>query len=226
MKHVLRSSTRRAALIGALFTAVAAVAAAAPRIQTGPGAEVTEDGLHRIDGGTFAYAWAKPGIDLSAYDRVLLLPVELGFRDVKDPGLRRDAHEFPIDDEQRDKLRKTIEEAFVKELGRGERFALTDQPGPGVLEIRGAILDIVSHIPEDPVGRGAVFVKSLGEATLVVEVRDAATREVLARAVDRRAIENMTFSRSNSVNNRSDVRLAVQRLASQLRRRLDELTTL
>ena len=142
------------------------------------------------------------------------------------PGYRRDATNFPIDDEQRQWFEQTIREAFVKELGNSGRFTLIDQPGPGVLEIYGAIVDVVSHVPEEPIGRSAVFLKSLGEATLIVELRDSVTHEVLARAVDRRAAENSFPTRSKSVTNRSDIRFAAESWASLLRRRLDELAVL
>jgi Protein of unknown function (DUF3313) len=218
MQRFLRSSTQLAAIAGVLLVAAALAAEASPR-NTVP--EVTTDGLHRIDGGPLAGAWAKPGVDLSAYAKIRLLPAEMGFREVKDPGLRRDATDFPLDDGQRQRLKETLHEAFVTELGKSKRFELTDEAGPGVLEIRGAIVDVVSHVPEQPVGRGAIFVRSLGEATLVVELRDSETHEVLARAVDRRAAERDFPGRSNTVSTLAEVRRAAERWADLLRRRLE-----
>jgi hypothetical protein len=215
-----------ATFAGALLAATAFVATAAPRIQTGPAAEVTEDGLHRIDGGTLEYAWARPGIDLGKYDKIVLAPAEMGFREVKDPGLRRDATEFPLDDEQKAQLQSLIHDAFVAELGKSRRFKLVTEPGPGVLEIRGAIVDVVSHVPDEPVGRSAVYLRSLGEGTLVVELRDSQTHEILARAADRRAAESAFPTRSSPASNRADVRNATERWASLLRRRLDEFAVL
>jgi hypothetical protein len=234
MKRLSIHSAWRACLRGVCFAMIAAaagvllatVANASPRIQTGPGAEITEDGLHRIDGGTLARAWARPGLDLGGYSKILLLPAEMTFREVKDPGLRHDASEFPIDEKQREKLRSTIHDVFVAELGKSKRFALTDQAGPGVLEIRGAIVDVVSHVPKEPIGRSAIFVKSLGEATLVVELRDSQTHQVLARAMDRRAAEQAFPTRANSVTTLADVHNAAERWANLLRRRLDDFSVL
>jgi hypothetical protein len=224
--NALLHSKPIATLAGVLLAATAFVATATPRIQTGPSAEVTEDGLHRIDGGTLDRAWARPGIDLGKYDKIVLAPAEMAFRDVKDPGLRRDATEFPLDDEQKTQLQKTIHEAFSAELGKSRRFTLVTEPGPGVLEIRGAIVDVVSHVPEEPIGRGAIYLRSLGEATLVVELRDSQTQEVLARAADRRAAESAFPTRASPVSTRADVRNAAERWASLLRRRLDEFAVL
>jgi hypothetical protein len=215
-----RTATRLTVFAGALLLGVS-LASAAPR--SNKVAPVTEDGLHRIDDSPFAAAWSKPGVDLRGYDKILLEPVGIRFREVEDPGLRRDAQDFPLDDEQKRKVEETIWEALVAELGKSERFTLTNQPGPGVLIARGALLDVVSHVPPQPIGRGATFVKSLGEATLVVELRDALTDELFARAVDRRAAEPAVPTRSNAVSNRAEVRRAARRWAAVLREQLDEL---
>ena len=220
MQIFLRNAARLTALGSALLLGVS-LASAAPRSKDV--AAVTEDGLHRMDGSPLATVWSKPGIDLRGYDKVLLQPVGIRFREVRDPGFRRDAEDFPLDDEQKRKLEETIWEALVEELGKSQRFTLTDQPGPGVLVARGALLDVVSHVPPQPIGRGATFVKSLGEATLVVELRDSVTDELYARAVDRRAAEPAFPTRSNAVSNRAEVRRAVRRWAAVLRQQLDEL---
>ena len=186
-------------------------------------APVTEDGLHRVDDSPFAAAWTKPGIDLRGYDKLLLQPVGIQFRDVKDPGLRKGATDFPLDEEQKRKLEEIIFQALVDKLAESKRFELTDQPGPGVLAASGALIDVVSHVPEEPIGRGATFVKSLGEATLVMELRDSITNELYARAADRRAAEPNVPTRSNAVSNRSEVRRAALRWATMLRDQLDAL---
>jgi hypothetical protein len=224
--QTLRIPSRAAAFVGAILTTVAFAAVATPRIQVGADAEVTEDGLHRVDGGTFDRAWVRPGFSLDGYDKILLQPISMSFREVEDPGFRRSASNFPIEEEQRQGLRTIFEEAFVAELGRSRRFTLTEQAGPGVLEIHSALIDIVSHVPEQQLGRGATFVKSLGEATLVIELRDAETHVVLGRIADRRAAENPFPTRSNEVSNRAEVRRAMQQWANLLRRRLDDVVIL
>jgi hypothetical protein len=226
--QTLRFASRTAVtLVGALLATAALVATAAPRIQTGPSAEVTEDGLYRVDGGTFDRAWVKPGFNLDGYTKILLHPIGMSFREVDDPVFRRSASDFPVEDEQRQGLQKIFEEAFLAELAKSSRFTVTDQPGPGVLEIDSALVDIVSHVPDQqPVGRGGVFLKTLGEATLVIELRDSETHEILSRIADRRAAEAAFPTRSNEVSNRAEVRRATQQWASLLRRRLDEVRIL
>jgi len=52
-----------------------------------------------------------------------------------------------------------LREAFLKELGNVERFEIVTEPGPDVLMIKGAMLDVVSRVPPEP----------LGQATLLIE---------------------------------------------------------
>ena len=61
-------------------------------------------------------------------------------------------------------------------------------------------------------GRSNIYLSSVGEATLVIEIRDSESNAVLARIVDRRAADmNQTggaMQQSNSVTNWSEVQQA------------------
>ena len=118
-----------------------------------------------------------------------------------------------------------MREAFVEELGKSKHFAIVTEPGPDVLLIRGALFDVVSYVPPDPVGaRADVYLSRVGEATLVLELRDSITEAILARAVDRRAAENIggTLQYSTRVFNATEVKRLARTWGSLLRERLDE----
>ena len=71
--------------------------------------------------------------------------------------------------------------------------------------------------------RDRIYLSRVGEATLVLELRDSITEAILARAVDRRAAESsFSMSESNRVRNRSEVRRMAATWARMLRTRLDE----
>ena len=116
-------------------------------------------------------------------------------------------------------------EVALEELAKSERFTFVDEVGPDVLIVRVALLDVVSFVPSQSGGRSEVFLSSVGEATLVLELRDSITDAILARAMDRRAAEDRSglMSRSNSVTNTTEVRRLIRRWMSSLRERLDEL---
>ena len=81
---------RRWVLTVAILVAVTGCAsgtAGPPTLQTGPDAEVTIDGLVRVDNAVVPVAYRKPDLDLTPYKRFMLDPVEIAFQ--KDPGGRR-----------------------------------------------------------------------------------------------------------------------------------------
>ena len=51
-----------------------------PSIQMGPNAEVTVDGLHRVDDSKMALAYVKPDVDLSGYTKIMLDPVSIAYK--------------------------------------------------------------------------------------------------------------------------------------------------
>jgi hypothetical protein len=171
---------------------------------------MTADGLARVEKSRMHGAWQKPGVDFSAYSKVMVMPVIMSFRHRTD---------YPLSTQQQQKLRETIEKSFRKELGR--HFELTQTPGPGVLVLQGALADVESFVPPDPsIGRSAVFLKRLGEATLIAELRDSVTGEALARVIDRREVEHAFPRKSDAVFNRGAVEDAARDWARQMSRRL------
>jgi len=152
-----------------------------PTIQTGPDAEMTFDGLTRVDNSESDLAWVRADIDLGYYHKVIL-------------------------------------------EGTGVEFGLVDDPGPDVLLIRGALLDVVSRVPPTTSGRSRIFIDSVAEATLVIEVRDSVTKAILARVIDRQAARRPSGAiEVNSVSTWSEVSRLANRWASRLRAGLESI---
>ena len=199
-----------------------------PTVDTSAEAEISFDGLYRVKGGTADAAWVRKGADISQYSKIMLQGVGIEYRPGGESGRlyysRRSADHFEISDKQKERLVEILTEAFRKELGKSEHFTIVSEPGPDVLLIRGALLDVVSFVPPEPIGRGEIFLSRVGEATLVLEIRDSVSDAILVRAVDRRAAEDAArgFSRSTRVFNAAEVRRMAQAWARKLRERLDE----
>ena len=216
---------------------VIAIAAAAlvvgcssqPSIQTGPDAETTFDGLVRIDNARFSAAWVDPEIDLTQYSKFMPGGAEFQFRNVQKmtatQARRTNENEFWISESQRARLVEVVTGIFDEELARSEHFTMTDEPGQDTLIIVGALHDIVSRVPPAHIGRGEIWLSSLGEATLVIEIADSLSGEVIFRAVDRRAIENVgsQMIRANSASTWGEVRRWARRWATRLREGLDSI---
>jgi hypothetical protein len=220
------------AAAGLAMAGYALVADAAPRVQTGPNAEITHDGLTRVDKSVMDMAWVKADLDLRGYKKVWLVGAEIQYRAVDAKGgyyrPGRDSQtEFPISDEGKAMLREIIGEAFRKEIGKSTRYELTDKAGPDTLLVVGTLIDVVSKTPpDDAPGRYDVYLSSVGEATLVLELRDSISQEVLARVADRRAAEQAGFAvKANTVTVWSEVRRLAGSWAILLKKRLDTVTT-
>ena len=205
-----------------------------PEFQSGPDAEVTHDGLTRIDKTVMDAVWARTDIDLSEYNKVVLEGVGVEYRPAKGPysgragmtTMRRTSQtEFQLDDATKALVEEEIGGAFVDEISQSNRFEVVNQPGPDVLKLRVGLLDVVSMVPPESVGRVSVYLDRVGEATLVMELRDSTSNAILARAVDRRAAERTSGSmlESNRVTNRAEVRRLGRTWAGIVRRGLETL---
>jgi hypothetical protein len=137
--------------------------------------------------------WFRPEGSLAPFSKVMLAPTAFGYRDVKPltgvSGAESSRSDFPVPPADRERLEKNMQEVFRRELGKGKHYALTDTAGPGVLVVKTSVLDIVYRIPPEQVGRTKVFVDTVADATLLLELADGATGETLARATDRRTAE-------------------------------------
>lgn len=224
-----------------LIAAITTLAAAAvgctstPAFKTGEDAEVTHDGLSRMKNTVMDVVWARKDIDLTQYSMVMFEGVGVEYREVSGPysgragsttATRSGQSEFKLDAETRALFEEEIAGAFQEEMARSQVFEVVDEPGPGVLLVRGGLLDIVSRVPPETIGRSRIFIDSVGEATLVLEVRSSISNTIYARAVDRRAAQSAGPMReSNRVTNRAEVRRLGRRWGTTLREALDTLLT-
>jgi hypothetical protein len=216
--------------IGVSCTALflAGCVASNPTIDMSPEAEVTFDGLHEVKGGRADQSWAKPGVDLTQYSKIILQGAGIEYRTGGQSGnsmiARSRGGPYEVTDDQKSRLRALVIEGFFEELDKSEHFTIVAESGPDVLAVRAALLDVVSWVPPEPAGRGGVYITQVGEATLVLELRDSITDAILARSVDRRAVEADGFgdlSYSSQVSNEADVRRVIRSWARLLRESLD-----
>jgi hypothetical protein len=196
----------------------------APTVQQGPNAEVTFDGLHRVNKSKMDYAWIKPNIDLSQYDTLVFEGAGIQYRSVGNYRRHdRSANAFPLSEKQKAKLEKSVKDAFSSEFKKFKNYEVVATPKEGALKVTLALIDVVSSVPPQSSGRNSFYLRDLGQATLVVELRDAVSNEALARLVDRTRVEPMTLQESNPVTNLNEVKRSVRRWGATIRNRLDQL---
>ena len=161
-----------------------------PNPATESDAGVTHEGLLRVDPSIMEAAWVKPDFDLSDYTRIMLVPTAVQFRDVPerstDARTRVMMEEFPLTDERKEWLRGLWSEAVRGRFAREESYEFFVGAGSNVLVVQGFLVDVVSRIPPISSGSAYTLVRNPWSASVVLELRDATTAEVVARTMDRR----------------------------------------
>src|SRR5688572_25884034 len=77
-----------------------------PRIETGPDAEVTHDGLVRVQKSVADAAWVKPTLDLTPYKKLMVVSGGVAFRKLEPVSdfQARNESEFPVKEENKERL--------------------------------------------------------------------------------------------------------------------------
>lgn len=200
------------------------VSACAPQPTVPVAASTTDlDGLQQFSSKYFDIAFARPGVDFSRYKAVSLRGSELAF---KTPD--RSKQQFPLTDEQKNRFRQRLDEEFAAELANLENLSLTDAAGPDVLSLQVRVQDILATVPGQATGRsgwGSLSLRALGEATLVLELHDSESGEILARVYDRRAVEGVAVAQQQAapLMRWEDVESISAHWASTVRDRLEVL---
>ncbi|MFL2545922.1 MAG: DUF3313 family protein [Candidatus Rariloculaceae bacterium] len=138
----------------------------------------------------------------------------------------RTATQFEVDVANRERFESEVGEVFRDELSKIENWEYVTEPGPDVLILVGYMVDIVSSVPLNMVGRNDVYITRVGEATLVLELRDSMSQQVLARSADRRGADPSWPTVANTVTSLAEVRRLSRTWARTLVNRLDELANL
>ena len=226
-------ATRTRSIFTTALVALLAGCVGTPTIDTSPSAKRSFDGLYPFEHTVFDHVWGRADLDLARYTQVMIEGAGIAYRDVEpsanpQSAFRRGETEFHIPAEARARFAELVREAFTEELRELEHWDIVTKPGPNTLLVRGALIDVVSHVPAERSGRGNVYISSVGEATLVLELMDSQSEAVLIRAVDRGVAQRMggnAMTRANSVTNWADAKRMATFWASRLRASLDSIGT-
>ena len=188
--------------------------------------KVTSDGLHLVPDTHLRLVYADPDADLAVYSKLLLVDPQVAFR--KD--WRRDINQnnprvVTTQDMQniRTKLAAMFKEILVSKLKDSDHVLVNEQ-GEDVLIIRPAILDLNVNSPDTPRSRNQrSVVRSAGDMTLYLELRDSLTGDILAKALDHQVDRsNVTTFMLDSTRNENAARRILEGWAEILVNGLDE----
>jgi hypothetical protein len=214
-----------ALLVLVTLTGLPLLAHAQPLLETGTDAQITEDGLHRVAVSIMDAAWVLPNLNLARYDSLYLRPTGVSFRAVTGAGNRAgrriEQTEFPIADQHKLAMRTDFEQAFREEFSAIAANPVSAVPGRRVLMAQGFLVDVVSSLPPDE--PGTEYIQNLNwEATIVLELRDSMSDDIVARTVERERIQEIV----DSDFVREQIRQLTSRWARLLHTRFDELSAI
>lgn len=192
--------------------------------------EVTVDGLHRVEGTKMAAVYAKPGTDLSIYNRIYLIEPQVSFT----KNWLRTQNSIPQrhvtnDDMQRIKteLATLFTTVFKQELQNTGGYVLVEGGAEDVLIVRPAIVDLNVLAPDTPGTRGSrSAIASVGSMTLYMELIDSVTGDKLVKAYDNKWDRTRTQTYThNKLRNEVAAKEMLGEWAELLRLALDEART-
>ena len=198
--------------------------------------------LQAAPDGSGAEVYLKPGFNRNNYNKSLLDPIQIWYRN--------DAEDTGIDPNELKTLTDYFRQALVKALEPA--YPVVDKPGPGVLRIRIAITELkptdtgmsvvtlivpYATVADIASGDGTGSTPYLGDAAIEAEFRDSRSNELLAAYVDRRvgkkydgdmnegvsaAVSQGVDSYTKAYSTWGYTQQAFDYWAQKLRRRLDE----
>lgn len=197
-------------LAATLLVSAGSLMAKQPEIDTSDSTRMTVDGLYPVKHTRFDVAFAKPDFDLSPYDKVLVAPVSIYYK--------RDS--FELTEKQVAKMEKYFFAALNDQLTE-KGYEVVNTPGQDVLLVEASIADLYVNRPTEPsIGRTKIFTASSGEMTLIGELRDSLSGEILVRFADRQQPRSH-WAQSTSVSEWSEVRRAFKFWTGILHDRLE-----
>jgi len=188
------------------------------------------DGLVEVKPKKMDAAYLMPGADFRPYTRVMIDPTQVAFRKDWMKSVNEDRRELSrrITQEDADRIlaaaRSNFDDIFAEAFTKAG-YPVVTAPGPDVLRVSTAVLNLYVNAPDLPSpGRSVSFTTEAGEATLVIEVRDSQTGALMGRVLDRRETRGTAgMQMSISVSNVSEFRALFKQWAGITVKGMEEL---
>ncbi|MCP5144921.1 MAG: DUF3313 family protein [Gammaproteobacteria bacterium] len=206
------NNTFKMTLIAGMTVLATACSTLEPTVRSGPGSYVSPDGLNLVENSKMDVVLVKPGLDLGQYDSIMVAPVSIAYK--------RGSYEL-TDDQQREMI-ETFDDVTRDVLGSGQ-YHVAQSAGNNVLIANVKLVDLYVNVPtvrSFSVGRTRMFTANSGEISVVGELRDSVTGELLVQFADR-SQPRTYWARSTEVSEWAEVRTAFRFWANVLKNRLD-----
>jgi len=207
-------------LPGLVLAAALGCIAAVPAHAQVPGyAPTLPEGLKLVPAKNLDALYLRPGVDFSVYDKFALLECYVAFQ--KNWQLdQNNAQSFRVTDSDVIRIKKQLaqqfQNVFVSVLtAKGEKYVTA--VGKGVLIIRPSIVNLNIAAPDTMNSGTNNLSLDAGQGTLVLELFDSVTSQLLARIIDTEVAGASSFMISRSgLSNREDAKKVLTNWADRL----------
>lgn len=230
--YFLADGTRRPIARASLFGLSLLVAIGAVALQSSSTAFAAKeppaewDGLKRVASNQVDHLYKRPEASLAAYDAVKLDPILVEFDKNWKPNSSGGSLQSRITNQDLEKIKSNLASAFQEEFTDAltkAGYKVVNEDGNNVLRVSAAIANLYITAPakvtSEPI---KTYTTETGRMTLVAELRDSVTNQLLARAVDtQRGRQSHNFMLTTSATNSADARMAISQWAGVLVKSLD-----
>jgi len=189
--------------------------------------EISMEGLELVEKDRRGEIYADPGIDWGTYDRIMLEEATVAFR----KNWQRDQNRtqpFKIQTKDMERIKSELSdlfgEVFARELADGG-YVMATETAENVLRITPHIVDLDVYAPDTrgSASRTTTYAEQAGRMTLRLDIFDAVTGDLIARASDRQEAPRRGYMQwTTSATNRAEAQRMIQKWAREFRERLDE----
>lgn len=193
-----------------------ACTSAPPYVPEATAENTTAEGLVRVENSRFDEVYVRPGFDLTDFDAVILAPVSVSYKSSRPDN--------ELDDRQLDLMKRYFSEELEAALVESEQYKLVTTAGANTMRIHARISDLEINVPTETqaIHRNRVFVASSGQMTLVAEIYDAQSGEILVRLEDRRQARDY-WHEVTTISEWAEVRSAFRYWSGIARDRIDSV---
>ncbi len=218
-------------IAGHLVTAMVATGLLAACAATpDPHPAVDSDGLKRVQSNNVDALYVADGASLAAYTRVAITMPTVAMRDgwLRDQNSTRSFSADRVTEDDVTRIKTAAADSFLDEFNKQfERagYELTGEPGPDVLLLEPAIVDLDVRAPDTSRNSSTAvttYTKSKGKVTLDIKMLDSSTGKIIGHVIDEKEdFDSGTFWLANSVSNRAEINRAMRGWAEDLTDALD-----
>lgn len=173
------------------------------------------DGLTRVPDKGGDHVYLLQGADFAGYTHLRVAPVQVSFDENWQPNRGTRSVQRMVSDDDMERMReglaKEFHAAFEEQLTRAG-WMISHENGDHVLDVTPAIVNLYITAPntQQTPGRSRTYVSNTGRMTLVLELRDSISGQLLGRVVDTQSgRRSSSFTMASPVSNLADARSAI-----------------